>query len=98
MLHDHFNPGGIPLKYEAPYLAAAGIILGKAGYAWSHAGAEWHKQTRYRIAVTGAFILLTGCILVLMKTTHLDRVWHILALLPLPGYLTVPPHRLPAPP
>ena len=77
--------------FLATFWAAAGVIISGAGYALLYA---WAKLRRQRNLLWGAgvfFILLTGCVLVLVQTAHLEGHWQILAVLMLAGYLVAPP-------
>ncbi len=80
------DPGDLLITF----LAAAGVIFGGVGYALFYAAAKLQEQPKRLPGAAAAFILLTICVLVLMKTTHLDGIWQILALLLLLGYLMTP--------
>ena len=80
-----------PADFMATFLAAAGVILGGLGYALFYAAARLQNRPSLHRAALLAFALLAACLLVLVKTAHLDGVWQGLALLLLLGYRVAPP-------
>jgi len=77
--------------FLATFWAGAGVIISGAGYALLYAWARLRRQWNLLYLAGFFFLLLTGCVLVLMQTAHLEGHWQALALLMLVGYLLAPP-------
>lgn len=77
--------------FMATFFASAGVILGGAGYALLYAWARLKQQSGFWYGAFGFFALLAFCILILIKTAHLEGHWWLLAITMLLGYLVAPP-------
>ena len=72
------------------FFVSAGIILSGACYALCYAWGRLRDRPAFLRGALLAYAVLAGCVLILMRTAHLDGYWATLTLVMLIGYFAVP--------
>lgn len=72
------------------FFVSAGIILSGACYALFYAWGRLRHAPRFLNWALLAYAVLAACVLILMRTAHLDGAWSALTLLMLVGYFAAP--------